>query len=190
MFSKRISLLKTTLSVTFLLISFRLFYWQIIKSPELKKEALKQTHKLEEIQPTRGKIYSSDNFPLVQNEDAYLLSIYKPNLKENLKQIINTIDQVQLGFIEENETLLGNFENNDKQQWITIPVFFKKEKVELFSQIDGLSFEKTFSRFYPEDKLASTLLGQLAKNKDGLIIGYDGLEGYYNRQLEGKSGYI
>ena len=190
MFSKRISFLGTAIFVYFLIIGLRLYYWQIIKSNELKKEAIKQTHKLEEIKPSRGKIYSFDNFPLVQNENSYLLSIYKPNLKEDLKEILQKIDQIHPDFSEENKILLDKFQSNDQQKWITLPTPLKKENADQLSQVSGLSFQKSFFRFYPEDKLASTLLGQLAKNESGLIIGYDGLEGYYNRQLEGKSGYI
>ena len=52
---------------SFLAVTGRLFYWQVIKSPELKEKALSQTYKLEIKNPSRGQILASDNFPRSQS---------------------------------------------------------------------------------------------------------------------------
>ena len=43
-------------AIVFVVIIGRLFYWQVIKSPELKEKALSQTYKLEIKNPSRGQI--------------------------------------------------------------------------------------------------------------------------------------
>ena len=60
--------------------------------------------------------------------------------------------------------------------------------------LPGIDFIKSTKRYYPNGDFASYLLGY-TKNKeldDGNIymVGELGIEGYYNKELTGKSGYI
>jgi len=71
----------------FLILISRFFYWQVIKSPQFKTQALSQIYKLEKDIPTRGNIHSSDEYPLVVNDYNYKISIYKPNLTQDLDTV-------------------------------------------------------------------------------------------------------
>jgi cell division protein FtsI/penicillin-binding protein 2 len=188
MSNQRHKILLFSLVSCFLLIGAKFFYWQIIKSPELREKALSQTYKLEKLFPTRGKIFSSDDFPLVLNQTNYQLSIYKPNLKDNLENIFSKINQVHLDFIKNNQTIVDNFKSNDNQKWITFNTpITESEKEQL--DLPGLSFQKNQKRYYPEGQLGKDTIGIVGKNSQGLDIGYGGLEAYYNKQLQGKTGF-
>lgn len=176
MITQRSKILILTLYFFFLLLIVRLFYWQIIKSSEFKEKALLQTYKLEKILPARGKILSSDNHPLAINQANYELSIYKPNLKDNLENIIPKINQSLPDFEKDNLSLINNFKSNSNQKWISFSNQFTEEEYKKLIDIPGLSFQKNDTRFYPEDQLAKNIIR--------------GLESFYDKQLKGKTGFI
>ncbi|MDD2483094.1 MAG: penicillin-binding protein 2 [Candidatus Shapirobacteria bacterium] len=189
MVNQRSKILSIALTFCFILVSSRLFYWQIIKGPELKEKAQNQAYKLEKIIPERGEIYSSDNFPLVLNQTIYQLSIYKPNLKNSLDEVIDKIDQVYPDFKLENNISIDKFKNNSNQKWITFNSYFSdNQKKQL--EIPGLEFQTIAKRYYPENLMAKDLLGIISKDYQGSQVGYGGLEAFYQKQLKGKTGFV
>lgn len=174
----------------FLALISRFFYWQVIKSPQLKTQALSQIYKLEKEIPARGDIYSSDKFPLVINDYGYKISIYKPNLTKEIDLVINEIDSIHPNFIKDNELVLNNFKNNQQLKWIDLNTIFSYSEKNLLKKIDGLSISLVENRYYPENNLAKNILGFVAHNSQGNNIGYGGIEAYYNKQLQGKTGFI
>jgi stage V sporulation protein D (sporulation-specific penicillin-binding protein) len=171
------------------IITCRLFYWQVIKSSEYSQKATNQTYKMEVSKPTRGQIYSSDEFPLVINQTDYTISLYKPNLLQNLDSVYQQIDQIHPGFFRDNQNILENFNKNDQQLWIDLSTLFNKNEADLLSQIPGIIINQLKSRYYPENNLAQDILGFVAKDTQGNYLGYGGLESYYNKQLQGKTGF-
>ena len=184
----RIKTISLILKTCFILVLCRFFYVQIIIGPELKEKALTQTFKLEKTIPSRGHIFSSDNYPLVLNQSKYQLSLYKPNLEEDINKIISQIEEIYPDFYQENEILVKLIRDNPDQQWVTFKTHFTKEEKDKLEQA-GIIFEKIESRYYPEEDLAKNILGLVAKNQQGYDIGYGGLEGYYQKQLQGKTGF-
>ncbi len=182
-------ILVNTFKIAFLIITIRLFYWQIIQGPNLKKQALGQTQKIEKILPQRGKIFTTDNFPIATNLTNYQLSIYKPNLKKNLDQIINLIDDIKPNFAINNGDIIDKFKNNPRQLWISFPTQFSQKEQEILS-LPGISFQNNYSRYYPETPLANNIIGFVGQNQQGSRIGYGGLEAYYDKQLRGITGFI
>ncbi len=186
---QRYRLLLTSFLLCFFIISTRFFYWQIIKSSDLKEKAISQTYKLETKNSTRGQILSSDDFPLAINQTNYQISIYKPNLKDDLDSLFQKIESIHPGFITENQKNLDNFKNNSKQLWIDLPTLFDISEKNQFQDIPGITTRQNLSRYYPENKLAKDILGFIAKDEEGTQIGYGGLESYYNKKLQGKTGF-
>lgn len=187
--NSRTKLLSTALTLCFVIVISRFFYWQVLKAPEFKEKAISQTYKLEKILPQRGKFYSSDGFPLVLNQSNYQLSLYKPNFKEDLGQILEKIEKVYPDFKNENKILIEKFESNPNQKWMTFIGEFKEDQKRNLN-IAGLEFQKIDKRFYPENALATDLLGIVSKSTDGSQTGYGGLEAFYQKQLKGKTGFI
>lgn len=187
---QRYKLLLISFIGCFVILIGRFFYWQVIKSPQLKTQALSQIYKLEKDIPARGNIHSSDNFPLVINDYGYTISIYKPNLTQDIETIYATIDSIHPNFIKDNETILTNFKTNPQQKWIDLNTIFSMSEKKLLNTIDGISFNLVENRHYPENNLAANVLGFVAHNSQGHNVGYGGLEAYYNKQLQGKTGFI
>lgn len=187
--NSRSKILSIALTFCFIIVSFRFFYWQVLKAPELKEKAKNQTYKLEKILPERGKIYSSDNFPLVLNQTTYQLSLYKPNFKEDFDKILDQIEQAYPNFKTENIESIDKFKNNPNQKWITFNSALN-EKQKKILDIPGIEFQKIEKRFYPENSMARDILGTIGRDFSGTQIGYGGLEAFYQKQLQGKIGFI
>lgn len=186
--NNRIKTLSIFISLSFLILISRLFYWQIIKGQEIKEKSIKQNYKLTKTVPQRGEIITSDNFPIVTNQINYQLSIYKPNLKKDLNEIFNDIGTVNQDFLLTNKQLIDDFKNNSNQKWLTFPTLFTKEESEKIVS-PGLTFERIDNRFYPENELGKNIFGVIGKNTEGNKLGYGGLEAYYNKQLQGQPGF-
>jgi len=175
----------------FLVALSRFFYWQVIKSSEYRQKIISQTYKLEKILPKRGKIYSSDYSLLATNQSYYLLSLYKPNFKEDFYQIISQINSKKEDFLSQNQENLDNFYNKDSQKWITLPTQFTPQEREDIENLNlaGVSFEAQLTRYLPQKEYFQDIVG-LTSKKDLSFSGYTGLESYYDKQLRGKTGFL
>ncbi len=76
----RIKLLQAFYIIWAGILSARLIYWQTVKAGELKHQAQLQYEATITIPAARGEIKSSDGFPLVTNEETYLLFASPPDL--------------------------------------------------------------------------------------------------------------
>jgi cell division protein FtsI/penicillin-binding protein 2 len=179
MFRQRLKIVTATIIGCYLLIIARLFYWQIIKNPELSPRLINQNYKPNVIPAQIGKIYDSNNFPLVLNQTSYQLSIYKPDLKIKPEDIINFIEKSHSNLDPEDLDQLAKFISNPNQKWLTLKDNFTLEEKQTIND-PGLTFAAVNSRFYPENSLGRLVLGSN-------ILG--GLEGYYQKQLSGRDGF-
>jgi cell division protein FtsI/penicillin-binding protein 2 len=64
-----------------------------------------------------------------------------------------------------------------------------KKRLETFN-LNGLGFENSTKRFYPEGSSSAHITGFVGSDQYGEDIGYAGVEGYYNGELKGKSGVL
>ncbi|MBP9817788.1 penicillin-binding protein 2 [Candidatus Shapirobacteria bacterium] len=167
----------------------RLFYWQIIQGPSLYLKAISQTLKPEKVNPIRGTIYDSNNYPLAFSSRYFQLSLYKPNLKKDLTNIINEINSTHPNLSQKDQNLLSKFKDNSDQKWITLSDLFSYTDTKNLTD-PGISYVEIDKRLYPEENLARSLLGYLTTNNDGTTRGISGLESFYQKQLAGKTGYL
>ncbi|MGB9911176.1 MAG: peptidoglycan D,D-transpeptidase FtsI family protein [Microgenomates group bacterium] len=195
-FSWRINLLLIFFVIFTGLIISRLFYWQIIKGEELKALAEKQHWVSFEIPAKRGEIFFNDGFPLVSNEEAYLVFGSPKELKEEpekvAKRIAPILSEETSEKIEDLEKIIIERLSLKKLWWTPLKQKVSrqtKEKIEKMS-IKGIGFEEQQKRVYPEASMAAHLLGFVGFDKDGKEKGYFGLEGFYDLQLKGKPGII
>lgn len=138
-----------------------------------------------EIPAPRGMILSSDFFPLVQNKSAFLLyanpqeiKISEEELREKLKTAVAGSEINIKGVFDKKLLWWPLLKNLDEET---------KKKVEEL-KIDGLGFEEKEKRYYPEASMSAHLLGFVGEDEKGGEKGYFGLEGYYNKEIEGKPG--
>lgn len=190
-------------ALLFLAITSRLFYWQVVKGADLKKEASYQYKGTKTITAPRGNIFASDGTWLAVMRTNWLLFAELPKIDKSSKEIANLLAPL---FVEDNfeerdqyrEALLLETEKIqsalDRKGVVWVPVKRKipsevKEKIEDLN-IKGLGFEPEETRYYPEGSSSAQLLGFVGKDNDGNDTGYFGLEGYYNISLSGKDGFL
>jgi len=194
----------------FIVIVCRLFQLQVLEQSKFAALAESQHWGYTEIPAARGRILSSDGFPLVENQIAYLVYGEPPNVKDvetaaeklgeilcsenvkcqvsNVKSISN--DKFQITEAEE----VGRLGQVLKQDLQWVPLAHKispetKTEIEKL-EIEGIGFEEEPKRYYPEGSLAAHFLGFVGSNEQGQDQGYYGLEGFYNGDLRGRPGRI
>lgn len=168
----------------FVAIIARLFYWQVVKAQELTLLGQSQYDSLIKITPKRGEIKTSDGFPIVANKVSFLVFANPKEIKEK-----NKVTEALSSLLSVDSATVGGQLSLDRF-WVPIKAGVDstlKEKVEK-EKLPGIGFELQFARFYPEASMAAHMVGFVGKDENGEDKGYFGLEGFYDRQLRGKSG--
>lgn len=168
----------------FLAIIGRLFYWQVVRADELAALGQAQYGKQIKLTPQRGEILTSDGYAIGANKLSYLVFA-------NPKEVKDPDDQAEIlePLLDIKSSTLSALLKRDKF-WVPLkPLVDRqtKEKIEK-KRIPGIGFEEQAVRFYPEASTAAKVLGFVGKDDVGEAKGYFGLEGYYDRQLRGKTG--
>lgn len=181
--SYRIRLAFASIVVGFLLIILRLFYWQVVKADELAAMGKSQYGTTITISSERGDIKTSDGFPIATNKLSYLVFVNPKEVrdKESLSETLSSLLLVDKATISA-QLAMDRFWVPLKRD-IDVPQKIQIEK----RKLPGVGFEEESVRFYPEASLAAQLTGFVGKDDLGEDKGYFGLEGYYDRQLKGKT---
>lgn len=189
------------MTIGFLAVLARLFYWQVLESPKLQAAADNQYSKSRTLTGSRGLIYSSDNYPLVANETVYRLFAQPKLISENPADLAEELAEILEAELPEASTtaeykeqteLLTNqlsqkLSQTDKN-WISLfqPLSQStKEKIEDLN-IFALGFDEYEQRWYPEASIAAHVTGFVGKNEDGEDTGYFGIEGALNKELSAR----
>lgn len=178
---KRLQLILAFYLVFLFVIAGKLFYIQAFTGETYAPNNYLQT---ERISPSRGNILDRNGEPLVINRASYLLYAEPPYIEDEDKVMYEIDKLLEIG----DATLEAKFDTD--KQWIPIQDDITEEqKISIDKlELDGLGFEEYAQRYYPEASLAAHLVGFVGKDKDGDSLGYFGVEGYYNRDLEGLPG--
>lgn len=179
MFKPRLKIITITVSLCYLLVVARLFYWQIIKNPELGQKVINQNYQPEIIPPNRGKIFDSDGHPLVLNQTFFQLSVYKPDLKIKTDNLLEFIKNQNPDLNPVDIDQITKFTVNPDLKWLTLKSLFTNDQKQTLDD-PGLTFTVNNLRYYPEGDLGLLMLGS-AQN--------GGLENYYQKQLSGRCGF-
>ena len=174
----------------------------------LQAVAETQRNSTVEIPSRRGRILASDGFPLVTNQPSYLLFAYLPAISDSpvsISEKINSIiaptpeemDATPSAKVREQLKLEAYTESLEKLSskdlaWVPLKRNLTEEKkVQIENlKINGLGFESGQTRLYPEASMAAQLTGFVGVNTNGGQKGYFGIEGYYDLELRGKSGFV
>jgi len=180
--------------VSFSVLIFKLFYIQVYSYSEFKKQASRQQVSEKKINYSRGDIISSDGKILATNNITYNLVVDPKIITEKekyLEMFLKTIDfeneAEKNSFISKYNTLINV--DNHYQIIKNNLSYTDKNEIEAINFV-GISFEKVIRRYYPEDRLASNVLGFVAESKTDKYQGYSGIEGKNNNLLKGREGRI
>lgn len=185
-----------TLSVFFFgiaaIIIVRLFYVQALNHKYYKSQALGQQTSLREVQGDRGEIFfqnsrenggnygSGDLKSLAINEERWTVAVFPQEIadKDNFAEILSKYIDISKEAIA---LKLGG-----QSSYIVIKKDLSAEAVKELKnvQMEGLSIEKSVSRYYPQQELASQVIGFLGGENNGQY----GIEGYYDDILKGEKG--
>ncbi len=165
----------------------KLFFWQVISYSELAAAAEAQHFVSLTLPAVRGDILASDGSILVTNQPAYLVYA-EPNKIKDKDQFINLLAPI----LEIPEASLSSQIKNDKLLWALLKKRVDEETVDKIKnlQITGIGFEKEGKRYYPEASMSAHLLGFVGLDSNGLDKGYFGLEGFYDKELKGRDGFL
>lgn len=199
------------------IIIFRLFFLQIINHGFYSSMAAGQHEISESLLPERGKILiqeigsPSAPYPLATNQSLYQVYV-EPNRVENPEDLSQKLTDI---FFTRNEIEIKEGDTAE-----ILEAKYQEEKEKVFQEIlgkvgksgdpyeplrkrvtentvsaikalnaSGIGFIRESERFYPEKNIGSHFLGFLG-TKDDKKIGQYGLEGYFEKELAGKQGFI
>ncbi|MBI4064956.1 penicillin-binding protein 2 [Candidatus Gottesmanbacteria bacterium] len=171
----------------FISIVFRLFYWQIVRGDYFRTQAASQYYQEFLLPAKRGSILANDMKPLVISQVAHLVYA-EPKKIANPEKLAGDITSI---LSIDKQEILSKLTNRDKA-WVALAHRVEYSKTDLLKsfQSQGIGFEQDSKRYYPEASMASHLLGFVGYDDQGRDKGYFGLEGYYDRELTGKSGKL
>ncbi len=194
----RINLIITVFVLTAFAFIARLFQIQVLNHGQYEAMAQEQYWELQEIPARRGDILSSDGYPLATTQVSYFVYAEpkvitdKLGTAKKLAEFFGALNKYGLAdpvtFYEE------KFYNS-----LSLDLFWVKLHSELTPeekhnleklQLEGIGFEEEPKRYYPENTLASHVLGFVARNEKGEHQGYFGIEGSFNGDLRGRPGRI
>jgi len=154
------------------------------------------------IMPKRGTIYDVKGNILAEDVVSYTLIAYLDESRSNSEHIRHVVDKEKTAkelskLIDTPYERIIELLNKDAYQveFGTGGKNLNQLEMEEIKNLNlpGIDFIKSTKRYYPYGDFASYLLGY-TKNKsldDGntYMVGELGIEGYYNEELTGKSGY-
>lgn len=186
-----------------LLVFLRLVYLQIFLHSKYEVLARQQHFIVHNTPAGRGQIFSSDGFLLVGNEIKYLLYAEPreltgapKDLAEKLMPLLYPEAYQKAPYLRDIVDIMnkqGDLEAALGRQdlyWVALKHYISlesKQQIEALG-LKGFGFEEESVRFYPQGDLAKEVLGVVGLNKAGESVGYFGVEGYYDGDLQGRAG--
>ena len=193
----RIYIIKLFFIAFFIAIILRLFYWQVVKADFLQAQAENQHLTSVRVNATRGNILFSDNSIISSINPSYSLFGLPKSLEE--KDRVETAYRLARAILPDAkeadiEELAKDFIAQFSQDlyWVLLKrnlTVEQKAAIESL-KINGVGFEQSSLRFYPEGSTAAHLLGFVGSDARGANTGYFGIEGFYEGELKGVSGLI
>lgn len=166
----------------FVAVCVKLFFIQVIASNAKTTDYVSS----QKLTPERGKIFDRLGVPLAINQTTYRLFV-EPKKIESKDDLIAKIDDV----LHIGEATLESRIDMSKD-WVSVKTDIDqatKEKLQKKIPV-GIGFDDDPKRFYPEASLSAHILGFVGKNSKGDNVGYFGIEGFYDQELEGLAGFL
>lgn len=146
-------------------------------------EKAKEIHERERpIKAKRGAIFDINGVEIAGNKPVSTISVIHSQIKEP-ERVIKELS-AHLGISE--EKVRKRVEKRSSIERIKSNV--EKETADEIRQLslDGVMVDEDYKRYYPYDDLASKVIGFTGSDNQGII----GLEVYYDKYMQGKSGTI
>ncbi len=203
----RIQVLFIAFLTSLALVTLRLSYWQVIRDDELAAFAASQYADREIVDASRGMIVTSDGYPLVVNQAIYTLGAYIPSIEDSPEEIVQKImshltleiddpaiatdaAKLEVALDELKTSTEATMRERLSQGGYVVlarAVSVLEKDAITAEHIPGLVFDESFIREYPEASMAAQITGFVGRDEVAKPTGYFGLEGFYDRELAGRS---
>lgn len=193
---KRLKIVISLIPIIGFTILARLFYWQIIRGPELQTRASRQHETITYLEAKRGNILDYESNILAGTKNLYHLFVYKPQLKmgnnDLIEKLIENLDQDPTATTEPSVRDYLKSRLSLDSNWVSLKHYISPEAKERIEKLEiaGLGFEDEYVRFYPEASMSAHVLGFVGQDASGEEQGYFGLEGFQDRLLRGRGGKV
>jgi len=166
----------------FLIIAARITYLQVFQHRFYKDLATNQYYRLLPLEGGRGDIFDRRGRILATGMNCY--SIFAdPKIVKDKDKTARLIAQ-ELDLSE--EKLLKSLSKKKRFVWVKRKVSWEEKERIRELDLGGVGFFREEKRFYPQEKLAASLLGIVGIDNRGL----EGLELNYDDYLSGKDGLV
>lgn len=168
-----------SIALLFATVVVKAFYVQVINSNKLMAYHNSQVVRKVKIYPKRGHILDRSGNPLAINVLKYNIFTFPKNLNsfsDKLKKIHHIIP-----FINVQKIIQKNKNREGKFTWIARKIDLTLDEVKSLKAIENIVVEGQSSRMYPNNELASQILGFVGIDNDGLA----GIEYQFNEKLKG-----
>ena len=185
--------MRNILFISFLILAIligRIGYIQIIKGGKLSTMAYEQQTLDRSINPKRGTIYdATGKHILAVSSTVETVTVNPGNIsKENKEKVAHKLAEL---FELDYETILKKV--NKRSSIETIVKKVEKEKTDELRKwmeeneiTTGINIDEDTKRYYPNNNLASQIIGFCGSDNQGL----DGIEAKYEKELAGSKGTI
>jgi len=209
LFARRAIVAFALVVICFTLLGINLYRLQVDQHSYYQTRSNENDIKMIPIAPTRGLIFDRNGIPLVRNVSWYDIHItpYKiDNMQETLKALTPIVDLTP----EEIETFEHELKQNSRYKPVELKAELTDEEVARFAvnqfRFSGVTVDTYQDREYPYGADLAHVLGYVSKINDNDYkrlnaqgvgenyaadhnIGKQGIEGYYESLLHGKTGY-
>ena len=195
-YHKRESILLIGVLLSLLAITARLFYWQVVQAKSLQAAAEDQYQRTVTTAGSRGAIYTADGYPLVTNEPIYRLFAHPHILSERpafiAQSLVDILAEQQAATgaakVALEEELTAKLSKTDTK-WVSLFQSVTEESKNKITELDivGLGFDPYERRAYPEASMAAHITGFVGKDSEGVDVGYFGIEGALEKELQARS---
>lgn len=209
LFTRRALVALGFVCLCFTILGINLWHLQIQQHAYYQTRSNANDIKMIPIAPTRGMIYDRNGIPLVQNVTQYDLQLTPyniTNMQDTLDQLAPIIDLTP----EDIADFKKRLKSTSRYKPIVVKEELSEEEIARFSvneyRFPGVSINSFQDRFYPYGASLAHVVGYVSKindrdaqrlNAEGVgenyaadhNIGKQGIEGYYESALHGKTGY-
>ncbi len=181
---------------------YRLVNIMIVNGEKYQSEASEQQLYDSLITAPRGDIYDCNMQILAQSTTAWTVYItpnginkldhegdkelVRKTIAENLSEILEIDYDKVYGYTEKNSYYVVVKKKIEKTVADKVRAFLADEKYEDLNLVKYVGLDETTKRYYPNDSLASVVLGFVGSDDQGLA----GIESYYDTELTGIAGRV
>jgi len=178
----RIRILGSIMYALFFLMAGKAIYYQVFLSEWLADKAVSQYEKVDVFSGKRGNIYDASNRKMAVSIDVVSVGVHPKKIRD-VRTTIKALSEVL--HVDRRE-LINNLYSTKPFIWIKRQITPKESKLLADLNLPGIVLIPEYSRFYPNKFLGAQVVGFCGLDGKGI----EGVEYYYNTQLQGTEDRV